>query len=87
METFTNRREKTLGWKPLSFKIPRTLITIGTSELMLELSASLPFRVVPWEVQNTIYAPLIKAQQEWRSETEKGQPGSAELAERVHRRK
>jgi hypothetical protein len=41
---------------------------------LLELCASLPFPVNLWEVQNTIYAPLIKAHQEWRAEADKGNP-------------
>jgi hypothetical protein len=38
----------------------------------LELAGSLPFRVVLWETQNTLYAPLIKLHSEWRLEEEKG---------------
>jgi hypothetical protein len=29
-------------------------------------------RVALWETQNTMYAPLIKSHQKWRSKTEKG---------------
>jgi hypothetical protein len=51
---------------------PGDLGALEKLKLLLELSASLPSRVVLWEVQNTIYAPLIKTHQEWRSEAEKG---------------
>lgn len=43
---------------------------------LLELCASLPFPVLLWEVQNTIYAPLINVHQEWRAEADKGNPGA-----------
>jgi hypothetical protein len=50
---------------------PGDLGALEKLKLLLELSASLPFRVVLWEVQNSIYRPLIKAHQEWRSGAEK----------------
>ena len=37
-------------------------------------AGSLPFPVVLWETQNTVYAPLIQSYQEWRLEAEKGNP-------------
>ena len=51
---------------------PADLGTLKKLKLLLEVSASLPFSVVLWEAQNTLYAPLIKSHQEWRSEAEKG---------------
>jgi hypothetical protein len=41
---------------------------------LLELSALLPFPILLWEAQNTLYAPFIKSHQEWGSEPEKGDP-------------
>jgi alpha-amylase/alpha-mannosidase (GH57 family) len=51
---------------------PADLGTLKKLKLLLEVSASLPFSVVLWEAQNTLYAPLIRSRQEWRSEAEKG---------------
>jgi hypothetical protein len=53
---------------------PSDLATLEKLTALLELCASLPFSVLLWETQNTIYAPLIKAHHEWRSEAEKGNP-------------
>jgi alpha-amylase/alpha-mannosidase (GH57 family) len=50
----------------------------------LEFVGSLSFPVVLWEVQNTCYAPLIKALEELRPEADKGNPAvNTTLAELV----
>jgi hypothetical protein len=50
----------------------------------LEFVGSLSFPVVLWEVQNTCYAPLIKALEELRPEADKGNPAAnTTLAELV----
>jgi hypothetical protein len=53
---------------------PADLATVERLIPLLELCASLPFAVQLWETQNSLYAPLIKLYQEWRSEAEKGNP-------------
>jgi len=53
---------------------PADLGTLEKLNFLLELAGSLPFPVVLWETQNTVYAPLIQSYQEWRLEAEKGNP-------------
>jgi alpha-amylase/alpha-mannosidase (GH57 family) len=51
---------------------PTDLGTLEKLSFLLELAGSLPFPVVLWEAQNTVYAPVIKSHQEWESEAGKG---------------
>lgn len=53
---------------------PSELATLEKLFPLLELCTSLPFSVQLWETQNSLYAPLIKMHQKWRSEAEKGNP-------------
>jgi alpha-amylase/alpha-mannosidase (GH57 family) len=48
--------------------------TLERLNFLLELAGSLPFPVVLWETQNTVYTPLIQSYREWRLEAEKGNP-------------
>ena len=53
---------------------PSDLGTLERLNFLLELAESLPFRVVLWETQNTVFMPLIESYREWRLEAEKGNP-------------
>lgn len=53
---------------------PTDLGTLERLNFLLELAGSLPFRVVLWETQNTVFMPLIESHREWRLEAEKGNP-------------
>jgi hypothetical protein len=50
--------------------------TLERLNFLLELAGSLPFPVVLWETQNTVYTPLIQSYREWRLEAEKRNPAA-----------
>ena len=57
---------------------PANLEILKKLNSLLELTGSLPFQVMLWEAQNTVYAPLIKSHQTWKSEAEKGNNAAQE---------